>query len=156
MRPTPSPLRKWVSSNPQRPFFTSKGGQATILFLSAQEAAWWKCELAISSDRRCFLSIWSNDGTTAGFGVNETETVMNAPLILAQTSDNAAGVFFGLGVFGLILALLAGLFWIWMLVDALTNSRLEPPMRIVWAAIIFFLPFIGGLVYLFVGRSRKV
>jgi hypothetical protein len=76
------------------------------------------------------------------------------PLFLAQAApDNAAGVFFGLGAFALILAIVGGLFWLWMLIDALTNSRLDSTMRIVWAAVIFFFPLIGALVYLFVGRK---
>lgn len=81
---------------------------------------------------------------------------MNALLILAQASDNAAGTFLGLGVFGLILAVLISLFWLWALFDALTNSSLEPMMKIVWALLIFFLPFIGALAYLFIGRKSRI
>jgi hypothetical protein len=75
--------------------------------------------------------------------------------ILAQaTADNGpAGFFFGLGAFGLIVALLLGLFWLWMLIDALTNASLEPTMKIVWALVIFFLPFLGALAYFFMGRK---
>ncbi len=80
-----------------------------------------------------------------------------SPIILfAQASDaSPAGFFFGLGIFGLIVALVLGLFWLWMLIDALTNARLDPPMKIIWALVIFFLPFIGALAYLFVGRTGK-
>ena len=73
--------------------------------------------------------------------------------ILAQAVDNPAGVFFGLGAIGLILALVLGLFWLWMLIDSLTNASLEPTMKIVWALVIFFLPFIGAVLYFFVGRK---
>lgn len=77
--------------------------------------------------------------------------------ILAQATDsNAPAVFFGLGAFGLILALIATVFWIWMLVDALTNRSLDPTMKIVWALVIFFFPVIGGLIYLFVGRKGRL
>ncbi|MEP6916530.1 MAG: PLD nuclease N-terminal domain-containing protein, partial [Acidobacteriota bacterium] len=76
------------------------------------------------------------------------------PFLLAQASaDNAAGVFFGFGAFALILALALGLFWLWMLIDALTNASLEPPMKITWALVIFFLPFLGALAYFFMGRK---
>jgi hypothetical protein len=79
---------------------------------------------------------------------------MNTALLLAQaTSDNAAGFFFGLGAVGLIIAILLGIFWLWMLIDSLTNTALDMPMRIVWAAIIFFLPFLGALAYFFIGRK---
>jgi hypothetical protein len=73
-------------------------------------------------------------------------------LILAQSADNAAGFFFGLGAIGLIIALLCSLFWLWMLIDALTNASLDSTMKIVWALLIFFLPFIGAVLYFFVGR----
>ncbi len=93
-------------------------------------------------------------GTTGRSLCCEDWGMMN-PFFLAQAVDNPAGVFFGLGIFGLILAVLVGLFWLWMLVDALTNSTLEPVTRIIWAAAIFFLPFVGALAYLFVGRKRR-
>ena len=80
---------------------------------------------------------------------------MTTMLFLAQSADNAAGVFFGLGAVGLILALLAALFWVWMLIDALTNASLDTVMKIVWTLVIFFLPFLGALAYLFVGRKRS-
>ena len=80
---------------------------------------------------------------------------MIIPILLAQAADNAAGVFFGLGAFGLAIALVLGLFWLWMLIDALTNASLEPTMKIIWALVIFFLPFLGALAYFFVGRKGK-
>jgi hypothetical protein len=76
-------------------------------------------------------------------------------LYLADAADNAAGAFFGLGAFALVLALLAGLFWLWMLIDALTNASLDPTMKVVWAVLIFFLPFLGALAYLLVGRKPR-
>lgn len=80
---------------------------------------------------------------------------MNTFLILADGSDQAAGIFFGLGAFGLALALAGFLFWIWMLIDALTNASLDPTMKLVWAAVVFFLPVIGGLAYLLLGRKPR-
>jgi len=76
-------------------------------------------------------------------------------MLLAEAPDNAAGIFFGLGAFGLILALLLSLFWLWMLIDALTNTALEPAMKIVWALVIFFFHFVGALVYFFVARKPR-
>jgi len=81
---------------------------------------------------------------------------MSLHLFLAQAADNgAASFFFGLGAFGLIIALILGLFWLWMLIDALTNASLDSTMRIVWALAIFFFPFLGAVVYFFVGRNRR-
>jgi hypothetical protein len=39
-----------------------------------------------------------------------------------------------------------------MLIDALTNQSLNSAMKAVWVLIIFSLPFLGALAYLFVGR----
>ncbi len=74
---------------------------------------------------------------------------------LADAADNAAGTLFGIGTFGLILAILASVFWIWMLIDALTNKALDSTMKIIWAVVIFFLHILGALIYFFVGRKTQ-
>jgi hypothetical protein len=52
------------------------------------------------------------------------------------------------------LVILASVFWLWMLIDALIN---EPTTndKILWFLVIFFLHFIGALVYLLVRRSAR-
>jgi Phospholipase_D-nuclease N-terminal len=74
---------------------------------------------------------------------------------LAQTSGNAAGWFAGFGLAGLLVAGLLTVFWLWMLIDALTNASLDSTQKIVWAAVIFFFPFIGAVVYFFVARKSS-
>jgi hypothetical protein len=84
---------------------------------------------------------------------------MNAVLLLAQ--DPGLEIFRGVTAFIIFfwaVALLATLFWIWMLVDALT-SPMETDEKILWFLVIFFLHFIGALIYYFVreksrGRAR--
>ena len=56
----------------------------------------------------------------------------------------------GGGLFGL----LALAFWIWMLVDAIQNPRLEGSQRIVWVLVIVLIPCLGSIIYFFAGRSR--
>ena len=80
---------------------------------------------------------------------------MNSILFLADSGENAAGVFFGFGIAGILIAIVATLFWIWMLIDALTNTSLDSTMKLVWAAVVFFLPVLGGLAYLLVGRKPR-
>jgi len=80
--------------------------------------------------------------------------LMNS-LILADAAGTASGVFLGLGTFGLAVAFVLSLFWLWMLIDALTNASLDVVMRVVWAAVIFFLPFLGALVYFFIWRKAR-
>ena len=63
-----------------------------------------------------------------------------------------------LGIFFVILfsllAVLIFAFWIWMIVDALTNPELDTVEKVIWAAIVFFLHLVGALIYFFVARSR--
>ena len=80
---------------------------------------------------------------------------MNFFLAQAATDNGAAGLFFGLGAVGLIIALLLSVFWLWMLIDALTNPALDATAKIVWAVVIFFLHVLGALIYFFVGRKGR-
>jgi len=80
---------------------------------------------------------------------------MNTLFFLADSAGDASGVFLGLGVGGLVIAVILSLFWLWMLVDALTNPALDTTMKIVWALVIFFLPFLGALGYFFLGRKGR-
>ena len=63
--------------------------------------------------------------------------------------------------FGLLFFLVCGLitlagflFWLWMLIHAITNKGLADAERIVWVLVIIFLPFIGSLIYFFIGRPK--
>jgi hypothetical protein len=58
-------------------------------------------------------------------------------------------------LFWIALGLLACVFWIWMLIDAITNNGLSGTEKIVWVLVIIFLHFLGALIYFFVGRSRR-
>ncbi len=70
--------------------------------------------------------------------------------------DNVVQFFLGMGAFAIVLAILASIFWLWMLVDCLTNPRLLPMEKLIWVLVIFFLHFVGALVYLIVGRQQRV
>jgi Phospholipase_D-nuclease N-terminal len=56
------------------------------------------------------------------------------------------------GGIGLIVAALT-VFWLWMLLDAIRNDRLGGWERVAWVAVVWFLPFFGGLAYFLLGRS---
>ena len=86
---------------------------------------------------------------------------MDTLFVLAQQppppdgGDVAGGIFGAMCLFW-VLALLASLFWLWMLIDALMN---EPTTneKILWFLVIFFLHLLGALIYYFVrkrGRGR--
>jgi hypothetical protein len=52
--------------------------------------------------------------------------------------------------------LLGFMFWLWMLVNAITNPALVGTEKLVWVLVIIFLHFLGALIYFFVGRPRDV
>ena len=54
-----------------------------------------------------------------------------------------------------IIALLACIFWIWMLIDAIQNKGLTDGEKIGWVLAIVFLHFLGGLLYLLIGRPKR-
>ncbi len=70
---------------------------------------------------------------------------------------------FGLGgILGILMLLLVGgfallvtVFWIWMLIDAITNRGLTDIEKLIWVLVILFIHFIGALLYLFIGRSKR-
>lgn len=56
---------------------------------------------------------------------------------------------------GAVLALLILVFWIWMLVHAITNKGLTDTEKLIWVLVIIFLhPFLGALLYFFLGRPK--
>ena len=70
--------------------------------------------------------------------------------------------FIGLGILELFLvlflaplALLAFVFWIWMLVHAITNNGLTDIEKLIWVIVILFTHFIGAVIYFFVGRPKR-
>ena len=65
------------------------------------------------------------------------------------------------GVFGLLVFLIGGIislaglaFWLWMLVHAIGNKALSDGERIVWVLVIIFLPFLGSILYFFIGKPK--
>ena len=66
------------------------------------------------------------------------------------------------GIIGLLLALFIGglglaltAFWIWMLVDAVTNRGIGDGEKIAWVLVILFLHALGALVYFIVGHPKR-
>jgi hypothetical protein len=73
-------------------------------------------------------------------------------MILALLGGVAAMMMIFLG--GIIgLAYLA--FWIWMLVDCLTNNGISGSEKVAWVLVILLLHFLGPLIYLCVGRPKR-
>ena len=65
------------------------------------------------------------------------------------------------GVLGLLIFLIGGIlslacfaFWLWMLVHAIGNKALTDGERIVWVLVIILLPFLGSILYFFIGKPK--
>ncbi len=73
-------------------------------------------------------------------------------IAIASLIGGAIGLLFFL--VSAAIGILAFLFWIWMLVHALRNKGLSDGEKIAWVLAIIFLPFIGSILYFFIGRPK--
>jgi Phospholipase_D-nuclease N-terminal len=51
--------------------------------------------------------------------------------------------------------ILSTVFWVWMLVDCICNSRMRGGSKIGWLILIFFTHWIGALIYFFTTAEHK-
>ena len=58
-------------------------------------------------------------------------------------------------LFCILFGLAVMAFWIWMLVDCITNKGLRDGEKVGWALAIVFLHIIGSLLYLFIGHPKR-
>ena len=74
-------------------------------------------------------------------------------------ADAAPWIFGGLGIVAglavLLVILLLTIFWIWMIIEAITNHALDDTERLVWVLVIFFSHFIGSILYFVLVRSKR-
>ncbi len=75
-------------------------------------------------------------------------------MMLAIHGGSLFGTLFGVVMFAI--AVLAFVFWIWMLIHAATNNGLSGAEKIVWVLVVLFLHLLGALIYFFVGRPKAV
>ena len=54
------------------------------------------------------------------------------------------------------IGILAFVFWVWMLIDCALNEPSASNDKIVWILIIFFLHFLGALLYFFLRRPQRL
>jgi hypothetical protein len=72
--------------------------------------------------------------------------------LLAQSQGGLVAGMAGMMIVVWIIALLASVFWLWMLIDVLTSS-MDSMEKILWFLVVFFLHLVGALIYFFVRRS---
>ncbi len=61
----------------------------------------------------------------------------------------------GFGLVGIILVLLFAIFWVWMLVDAVTRDFKNDTEKVVWVLVIIFTHILGALIYYLVVNLRE-
>ncbi|MBK8171601.1 MAG: PLDc_N domain-containing protein [Sandaracinaceae bacterium] len=76
-----------------------------------------------------------------------------------NTAGAAGGIF---GAFALVWlcfalgALLATVFWIWMLVECLTKEPDTGDTKLIWALVIIFTHGLGAVLYFFIRRPQRI
>lgn len=53
-----------------------------------------------------------------------------------------------------VIALLAFVFWVWMLIDCAKNNGIEGTEKVIWIVLIVFTHWLGALIYFFVARPK--
>jgi hypothetical protein len=75
--------------------------------------------------------------------------------MIAQLLADPFLIFGGLGLVGGLIGLLLTIFWLWMLIDAVTSSSIQGTEKIVWVLVILFTHILGALIYYFVARGGR-
>ncbi len=55
-----------------------------------------------------------------------------------------------------VIAILAFVFWIWMLVDCVTKEPSQGNDKVVWILVIVLLHGLGALIYFFARRPQRI
>jgi hypothetical protein len=61
----------------------------------------------------------------------------------------------GIWLIAATISLLCTVFWLWMLVDCVSNEPSHGNDKLVWILLIVLLPFIGSVLYYFVRRPHR-
>lgn len=48
---------------------------------------------------------------------------------------------------------LPGILWLWAIIDLVKREFSDNATKIIWALVVIFIPFVGSILYLVVGRS---
>ena len=70
-------------------------------------------------------------------------------------------MFFQFDLLGLLfkggqgVAIIAMIFWLWVLVDCLTNEPADGNDKVAWTLVILMVPLFGALIYYFVRRPKR-
>jgi hypothetical protein len=56
----------------------------------------------------------------------------------------------------LAIIFIPSIFWIWALIDVIKSEFSPQQNKVIWILVVALLPFIGSLLYFFIGRNQKV
>ena len=56
---------------------------------------------------------------------------------------------------GVLIAIVLGVFWLWMLIDCIKNTKITGTEKVVWIFIVLLFNWLGGLVYYFTIRKGE-
>lgn len=54
-----------------------------------------------------------------------------------------------------IIPIVTTIFWVWMLVDCITNKKIKGGSKVCWLLLLFFTHIIGAVIYFFVASSER-
>jgi hypothetical protein len=57
-------------------------------------------------------------------------------------------------IIGGLISLACFAFWLWMLIHAITNKGLSDGEKIVWVLVVILVPFVGSIIYFFIGKPK--
>jgi hypothetical protein len=55
-----------------------------------------------------------------------------------------------------IFMVLPGALWLWAIIDLVKRDFSDSATKVIWALVIIFIPFVGSILYLVVGRSKVI
>lgn len=82
---------------------------------------------------------------------------VNGQVVSCDQAWSAVGgilsIFAKFFLFLALIGIVTSIFWLWMLIDCLKRTFTKDSDKILWALVIFFLHFVGALIYYFVVKA---
>ncbi len=64
--------------------------------------------------------------------------------------------FAGVGMLELIILIIPSALWLWAFIEVLISNFKDTMTKILWIIVVIFVPLLGSIVYLLLGRSQRV